>query len=292
MQEESVRLRSSFLNASADFIEKYLGSEINIQKSESDSERFDHGIYGYNQLLEDLLNLNILVIENNIYKLVIDNNELSNKQYIVLQYIKKYMPPWLIRFKRGLVHLRDMKEDYPTIHQCLEELGIFNKNLTDEASNFIYMVKELIYSKINNFGNIQIGKTGEKLSIEYEYKKSGIRPTYQALIDERSGFDLIAFSKDKEEKYIEVKASRRGQAHITWNEWKTAVNKNINNETYEFHFWKLGEKYYELAILNHDDLYFLGTILEKEHHWENYLIEFSYFKNKFKKIKKNMEYKA
>ena len=292
MQEESVRLRSSFLNASADFIEKYLGSEIVIHKSENNLERFDHGTYGYNQLLKDLLNLNILVIENNTYKLIIDNNELSNKQYIVFQYIKKYMPPWSIRFKRGLMHLRDIQEDYPKIHQCLEELGIFDKNLTDEASNFIYRVKELIYFQINSSENIQIGKKGERLSIEYEYKKSGIRPTYQALIDERSGFDLIAYSKNEEKKYIEVKASRREQAHITWNEWRTAVNKNKNNETYEFHFWKLGEKYHELAILNYEDLYFLGTISEKGHHWENYLIEFNYFKKKFKKINKNMEYKT
>jgi hypothetical protein len=292
MQEKQVILRTSFLNASADFIEKYLGSEIVIHKPENNLERFDHGTYGYNQLLKDLLNLNILVIENNTYKLIIDTNELSNKQYIVFQYIKKYMPPWSIRFKRGLMHLRDIQEDYPKIHQCLEELGIFDKNLTDEASNFIYRVKELIYFQINSSENIQIGKKGERLSIEYEYKKSGIRPTYQALIDERSGFDLIAYSKNEEKKYIEVKASRREQAHITWNEWRTAVNKNKNNETYEFHFWKLGEKYHELAILNYEDLYFLGTISEKGHHWENYLIEFNYFKKKFKKIDKNMEYKT
>tara|TARA_B100000767_G_C19777947_1_gene543834 strand:+ start:8694 stop:9572 length:879 start_codon:yes stop_codon:yes gene_type:complete len=291
MIEEPVILRTSFLNASADFIEKYLGSEILIHKSENNLERFDHGTYGYNQLLKDLSNLNILVLENNIYNLVIENNELTNKQYVVLQYIQKYMPPWSIRFKRGLIHLRDIQEDYPKIHQCLEELGIFNKNLTDEASNFIYKVKELIYSQMNSSANIQIGKKGEKLSIEYEYKKSGIRPTYQALIDERSGFDLIAYGKNEEEKYIEVKASKRGQAHITWNEWKTAINKNENNETYEFHFWKLEEKYYELAILNSDDLNFLGSISEKGHHWETYLIEFKDFKKKFRKINKNMEYK-
>ena len=291
MKEEQVILRTSFLNASADFIEKYLGSEILIHESENSLERFDHGTYGYNQLLKDLLNLNILVIENNMYKLAINNNDLTNKQYIVFQYIKKYMPPWSIRFKRGLRQLRDIQGDYPKIHQCLEELGIFDKHLTDEACNFIYKIKELIYSQIINSSNILTGKKGEKLSIEYEYKKSGIRPTYQALIDERSGFDLIAHSKDKKDKYIEVKASQRGQAHITWNEWETAINKIKNNEIYEFHFWKLEEKYYELAILNLDDLYFLGGILKEGHHWETYLVEFNDFKNFFKKVNKNLDYK-
>jgi hypothetical protein len=291
MIKDEVILRSSFLNAAERFIQKYLSTEILISKSQDNLEKFDHGLYIYNQLLQDLLNLNILAFKNNSYKLSVIENDISLKQYIIFQYIKKYKPAWYLRFKRGLIYVKDIQEDNPQIFQCLEELGIFNKGLTSEATNFIYKIKKLIYSEIETSNNLKTGMKGEKLSRDYEYQKTGIEPIYQALIDERSGFDLISLWKNGNKKYIEVKASYNNQAHITWNEWITAQQKKKNNEEYVFHFWKLDKENYELAVLSVDDLSFLGRPSEKGHHWETYLVEFNVFKKKFKKINKNLEYK-
>ena len=151
----------------------------------------------------------------------------------------------------------------------------------------MYEVKTLLYSQKDERNNIEIGKIGEKLSYKYEHRKTGIRPTYESLKNETSGYDLESYYPDGSIKRIEVKTSTYNRAFITWNEWKVARRTIQNKECYEFHFWHLKNETWKLAILKPQDLSFMGDSHEDGHHWDKYLIFFNAFKNHFKEISFN-----
>tara|TARA_B110000879_G_scaffold193319_1_gene260088 strand:+ start:803 stop:1690 length:888 start_codon:yes stop_codon:yes gene_type:complete len=281
-------LQPSFLNAAERFLEKYLNEEIKITKSYSNEEKFDHGLYKFNTLLDDLTSLKICKeIDGQYFLTFTEPENINYKQFIVLQYIKNNLPPWSRRFKRGINYIKDLESIEPKIHQCLGELGIFEKHLSDKAINFMYEIKTLLYSEKDERNNIEIGKIGENLSYNYEYKKTGIKPTFESLKNETSGYDLESYYSDGLVKRIEVKTSTYNRAFITWNEWKVAKMTIANNEYYEFHFWQQKDELWKLAILKPQDLSFMGGFHDDGHHWDKYIILFDAFKSSFKEVNLN-----
>lgn len=286
--EFKTSLQPSFLNAAERFLEKYLNKEIRLVKSYNNEEKFDHGLYEFNSLLDDLTSLEICKEIDGEYSLIFAEPENINyKQFIVLQYIKKNLPPWSRRFIRGINYIKELKSIEPKIYQCLGELGIFEKHLSDKAINFMYEVKTLLYAKKDERSNIELGKIGENLSYNYEYKKTGIRPCFESLKNETSGYDLESYYPEESVKRIEVKTSTYNRAFITWNEWKVAKKTIANNECYEFHFWQKKDELWKLAILKPQDLSFMGDSHNDGHHWDKYVILFDAFKNSFKEVDLN-----
>ena len=197
MHLHTTKLHPAFLNAAERFIEKYLDEDIRIVKSDNEEEKFDHGTYNYNLLLDDLTSLEICKNINEEYFLTFSNPKHINcKQFIVLQFIKINLPLWSRRFKRGLNYIKELESIDSIVFQCLGELGIFKEKLSDESINFIHEVKKILYGEKDDGNNLDLGKLGEKLSYEYEYMQTGIMPSYESLKNETSGYDIESFYKD------------------------------------------------------------------------------------------------
>ena len=288
MQKTKKYLTPSFLNAGELFIHKYLNSLTPIEKSESDKDIFIPSTHKYNLLIEKLEEIELCerIKDSNNYLIKVEPFKNFNiKQLITYNYIKKFMPPWFIRFRKGIDSLLELQEVDRAIFQCLKEIDIFDTPITTEAENFITEIRKLIYSRIiDERERIETGVYGEKLSMEYELDKTGNMPKRESMNNEYAGFDLISFYSNNQIKRIEVKASRFSRAFITWNEWRTALKSIKEGVEYEFHLWNINGNKKELAILNIQDLGFIPSHHKEGHHFEKYIIFFDGFRDKFKEI--------
>ncbi|MDQ2718878.1 MAG: DUF3883 domain-containing protein [Bacteroidota bacterium] len=123
--------------------------------------------------------------------------------------------------------------------QCFKECGLFGQ-LTDELIQF-WDKLSLAYRNYSQKRMTEIGRAGEKLSFDYEFKRTGKSPLWQAVESNLAGFDLLSIiNNDNSQKLkIEVKTTTSKIAyskfHITKNEWNTAL-ASIN---YIFHLWNI-----------------------------------------------------
>ena len=217
------------------------------------------------------------------------STHLSYKSFILLEYIKATKPPWAQYFLRGIDYLKNIEKRKKNIgvYQSLGEIGLFKENLEEDSKNFLYEIKKFLYSSHNQNHNLDIGRKGEECSYFYELNKTGNTPRHESLYDEWAGYDLISYLPSGQKKHIEVKASTYNQAYITWNEWKVARATILRNELYEFHLWKKESNKWMLAIIQPNELSFLGEEVRDGHHWKDYLIQFFPFKDKFVEITSN-----
>lgn len=130
----------------------------------------------------------------------------------------------------------------------------------------------------------QIGRLGERLTIDYEEQRTGRRPTWIAIDNNADGYDVLSVvgREDTKQLTIEVKTSTQGYAGfavLTRNEWEMAME----SECHAFHFWNLREPSTpELAVVSSD------TVLEHMPQdqgmgqWGCTKISFSVFKELFK----------
>jgi hypothetical protein len=129
---------------------------------------------------------------------------------------------------------------------------------------------------------IRIGRIGEQLSLKYEFNRTKIIPKWQAIESNLLGYDLLSrvSEKDRAPLCIEVKSSEEpieyAMAHITRNEWDTA----LNSDHYIFHFWLLA-KTPQLAVISID---MMKPHIPKNKgigQWENVEVPFNAFKKDF-----------
>ncbi len=126
-------------------------------------------------------------------------------------------------------------------------------NITDDLIKF-WDKLSLAYRNYSNQKYLEIGRMGEKLSIEYEKKRTGFDPIWQSIESNLSGFDILSVldNQNKQRLKIEVKATtnnlKYAKFHLTKNEWDTA-NASL---FYEFHLWHISEipKLYTVNIEN------------------------------------------
>lgn len=88
----------------------------------------------------------------------------------------------------------------------------------------------------------EIGRTGERLTLEFEARRTGRRPVWTAVDNNADGYDILSIvdRDDFRKLSIEVKTSTLGVAgsmHITRNEWDRA--SEVDNHL--FHLWAINE---------------------------------------------------
>jgi hypothetical protein len=139
------------------------------------------------------------------------------------------------------------------VAQCFKECGLFDA-LTDDLIHF-WDKMALAYRNYSQKRMTEIGRVGEKLTFEYEWKRTGRKPIWQAVESNLAGFDILSSidSSTSTKLQIEVKATtseiRYAKIHITRNEWETAQN-SLN---YLFHIWHLSSDN-QLFVLSVSDI--------------------------------------
>ena len=144
----------------------------------------------------------------------------------------------------------DAKNFLPAdVAQCFKESGLFDE-ITDELIQF-WDKLSLAYRNYSQKRMTEIGRAGEKLSFDHEWKRTGKKPIWQAVESNLAGFDILSVTDSSSNKrlQIEVKATTSeinyAKIHITRNEWDTATN----SQNFIFHLWQIEtEQLFEVPV--------------------------------------------
>lgn len=151
--------------------------------------------------------------------------------------ILNFNPTWASLLIKGRTEAKNFLP--PDALQCFKECGLFGE-LTDELIKF-WDKLSLAYRNYSQTRMTEIGRTGEKLSFDYELTRTGKSPLWQAVESNLAGFDLLSIvdTTNSQKLKIEVKTTTSSipfaKFHITKNEWDTAL-ASIN---YVFHLWHI-----------------------------------------------------
>jgi Domain of unknown function (DUF3883) len=128
------------------------------------------------------------------------------------------------------------------VKQCFKEAG-----LLDGGDPEIIKWWDTLAATARGFqddAKLEVGRIGERLSIEYERQRVGKEPIYQAIESNLSGYDLLSYVGPESEEMlrIEVKAYNSDvksiKFYVTQNEWNVAAG----SDSYLFHLWMLHPK--------------------------------------------------
>ncbi|MBH0158666.1 DUF3883 domain-containing protein [Fictibacillus sp. 5RED26] len=166
--------------------------------------------------------------------------------------IALHKPSWssVICYGRGEA-VKYFKSD---VYQCFEEAGL----LEDYSDDVVKWWDRLgsISRNLNDDFLLDIGRIGERLSIEFERKRTGNEPIWQSIDSSFSGYDLLSIqaANNPNSLMIEVKASKQDSRcinfHISKNEWDVAT---ASKDKYVFHIWSLNP-IQQLFVLNYYEI--------------------------------------
>jgi hypothetical protein len=180
---------------------------------------------------------------NGYLQLTIRGQEIANLDYqdaLLFQLedlILNYNPPWASLIVKGRSEARNFLP--PDVLQCFSECGLFGP-LTNELIKF-WDKLSLAYRNYANKKRIEIGRLGEKFSFDFEFTRCGVKPLWQSIESNSSGFDILSIigGANTRKLKIEVKSTTNNLEyatfHLTKNEWNTAES----SIDYLFHMWVL-----------------------------------------------------
>lgn len=180
--------------------------------------------------------------EGNI-EITIRGQEISSAEYqpaLLLQLedmILNYNPIWASLLPKGRSEAKNYLPDEAL--QCFKECGLFGELNADLIQYWDKLA--LAYRNYTQKTMTETGRTGEKLSFDHEYSRTGNKPLWQAIESNLSGFDLLSVvdENDAQKLRIEVKATTSSvgyaKLHLSKHEWNTA--KASTN--YLFHLWTI-----------------------------------------------------
>lgn len=186
--------------------------------------------------------------------------------------IEKVKPSWSYLIHKGR---KEAFQYFPAdVKQCFKEAELINSYHKDVIKWWDILALAVRGQQLDT--QLEIGRTGEELSIEYERNRVNKEPVWQSIESNLSGFDILSVVslEDSTPLRIEVKASTNVSNsftfYLTKNEWNVAdTSKN-----YLFHLWVLSE---------HPDLYVIDKSDIAQHiptnkgngSWENIKITFT-----------------
>lgn len=149
-------------------------------------------------------------------------------------------PSWSGKIPHGRQEAMRFLPDEVT--QCFREAGLL-KTWNDEIIDWWDQLAMASRNrKVSN--NLVTGRTAERLSIKFEVERIGLRPHWQSLESNFSGYDLLSRVEmaNDTHRMIEVKGStlkkKEAFCFITRNEWETAKTA----PDYHFHLWCIREQ--------------------------------------------------
>ncbi len=151
--------------------------------------------------------------------------------------IEVYQPSWAMKIRNGRSEVKRFLPE-PT-EQIFKEAGLFADWTEEIIAWWDIIAQQVRMQKASEL--LLIGRSAERLSYNYEQKRTGVKPHWQSIESNFSGFDILSVfaTKDSRKVQIEVKGSALGLKEasffVTRNEWNTAKN----TEFYRFHLWVL-----------------------------------------------------
>ncbi|MGA3036414.1 MAG: DUF3883 domain-containing protein [Vulcanimicrobiaceae bacterium] len=153
----------------------------------------------------------------------------------LFDYITLGRPTW------GSLIPRGRSETLPflpsDVRQCFNEAGLC-QTYDPDVVTFWDRASNVCRGRNDDF-LLNIGREGEKLTLEHEYRRTGREPIWKAIDSNLAGYDVlsVAATDDDTPLKIEVKATRRADDKtffVTRKEWEIA-----SLGSYVFHIWLL-----------------------------------------------------
>ena len=157
----------------------------------------------------------------------------------IMDFVVNVKPPWSGLIARGrLETLRFVDAD---TRQCLQEAYV-SEGYAADVVDFWDRAANLSRGRISDI-LLDIGRAGERLSIDYETRRTGREPIWKAIDSNLVGYDLLSVCSAEDDRplKIEVKAVKRTDDRaifLSKREWDCARDYG----QYILHLWLLGDK--------------------------------------------------
>ncbi len=167
--------------------------------------------------------------------------------------IENTRPPWAAIMVKGRCEAEATLP--PAIKQCFKEAKLFDcppEEIVDWWDVLAGIMREQSGKE-----KLEIGRRGEKLTLNFEESRTGQPAKWVAVESNHAGYDVLSVhGPDNNDRLrIEVKASTRrfkdASLHITRHEWETA---QISHLEYTFHFWLLDQESPVLHVISRDTI--------------------------------------
>ena len=214
-----------------------------------------------------------------------DGQTVSGKLWrqILQEYIYTWKPIWINRIPYGRMEAYYFMT--PDEKRCFEDAGLMEVNPQSEVIEWWDTIAEYVRSS-RNLRLDKTGRVGERLTMEYERKRTGKEPNWISFESNLAGYDIIS-CKDAdtpdEQLLIEVKSSEQLLSSATMvisrNEWETATTQH-KNSTYCFYLWLVGKQRMFASISTED----IEPHIPQEAglgSWQSVEIPFTVFKGRF-----------
>ena len=193
----------------------------------------------------------------------------------LLHYIDRVRPIWLQTASQGRMRVRMFAG--PTIAQVIDEAG-----LTTGDSPEVVEFWDALAARARGLQSdrmTEIGRRGERLTMEYEKQRTQRDPRWVALDNNADGYDVLSVmdADDPRQLSIEVKTttmSTGGVFHITANEWSRADDARMQHA---FHLWQLRDAGPILKVVSVDQMETHMPANQNAGEWESVAVPFSAF---------------
>jgi hypothetical protein len=186
--------------------------------------------------------------------------------------VEAYKPTWIPLLTRGRSEaLKYLPDD---VVQCLREAELTTSYSDDVILWWDKIGK--ISRKTGKDEKVDVGRRGEKMSIDYERARTQKEPAWRGFETNFSGYDVLSVidSKNPDFLNIEVKTSNStwevASFYVSKNEWSVAKS----SPNYLFHLWTLIPKS-KLYVVSVDKVETHIPINRGEGTWESAEISFS-----------------
>jgi len=199
-------------------------------------------------------------------------------------YVMIEKPAWARLLPRGRAEMsRFVPRD---VAQVFREAGVMQAPPSDDVVGWWDEMARIARGAADVVST-EIGRTGERLTIERERTRTGREPLWMAIESNLSGFDVMSVvtAECHDPLRIEVKASmeslEHAQFHVRRNEWMAAVT----GTAYRFHLWCLRDGHDPcLAELSPEAVEFHIPGDRGEGKWEGNAIPYRVFREHFENV--------
>ena len=200
-------------------------------------------------------------------------------------YISVCSPAWAKRIPYGRTEaFLFMNEEE---QRCFIEAGLIDSE-DESVLNWWDTIAGIERMKVNSSLE-ELGRMGERLTMEYEEGRTGVKPDWRSIETNLCGYDILSqrSADDGNKLLIEVKTSSKpiheANAIVSRHEWNVArLNNNIKR--YFFYFWCIQSKEAQLAVVSADEMEHHIPVDSEYGFWENASIPFEAFADRFKVV--------
>jgi len=208
-----------------------------------------------------------------------ESDDRHRLRLLVLDHVEAENPSWLHLAPAG--RRETLLHAPPGVRQVIVEAGLAYGE--DEATVAFWDGLAARARGSRDASLAEIGRRGERLTVEYETSRIGQSPKWVALDSSSEGYDVLSrmSSSDMRRLTIEVKASERriSQAifHLPRNEWETA-QESLNHA---FYLWDMSGSQPMLAIISVEQMSNHIPVNAGDGCWESAAIPFRSFLKSF-----------